>query len=1500
MERRPAHVPHRPGQRTPGARGWLLALLGALILGCGGHVQAHTSAVPASLALSPAETAWLATHPVVRLGIDPNYGPYSFLDEKGQLQGVVREFLTYSEQTLGLRFEIVSNLTWPQLMAAVQEKRIDAVATVVRLPEREAFLEFTRIYLPAPLVIMTRNDARQLRSLRDLQDLRLTLVEGYSSSKQVVALYPEIRPAYVATPLDGLRAVASGMAEAYVGVLGVNTFLATQHGFANLKVNAAFDMAENGQRFAVRKDWPQLAGLLDRALAAMPAKQRADIWHRWIPVDAAEIRRLSQPTLATRLFPWLLGFLGLGVLAYAFVLLWNHQLKQQLARRRQELAASADRLGVAETIAHVGNWQYRVADGELRWSDETYRIFGLAPQSRHISYNWLIAHVHPDDRAWHEAYLHSMLESRPGETIPDGQYRLVRISGEERTVRVRVQIEFDTLGRPVTLFGILQDVSDEVRANERIAALNRLYRVLSGSNEAIVRLRDPQALFDKTCRIAVEVGGLRMAWIGLADADNGEVRPLAHAGTVGHYLENLHISLGDDEHGRGPTGTALRCGRHMVSNDIANDPDMAPWREAALALGYQASAAFPLRVGGQVRGVFSLYAARAGFFDDEELRLLDDLAQDIGFALEFSEVDRARETLNRRMVDMLESMSDGFVSLDRNWHYLYVNRKAGEMLGRAPGELVGRNIWTEFPEGIGQAFHQAYQRAMNEGVMLHLDEYFPPWDMWFENRIYPTLDGISIFFTDITERKKQEEELKRLHSTLDALVEGSSDAIFVKDRDGCYVVANQAAASLLGSPIEKILGADDHALFPADLADRFRADDQRIMAARVADTYEEPVVTPTGTFIHLTTKGPLIIDGEVRGVFGIARDITGRKRVEAALLESDTRLRLFIDHAPAALAMFDRQMRYLAVSKRWLTDYGLGEGNVLGRCHYEVLPEISANWKEVHRRGLAGEVVRADEDRFDRADGSVQWLHWEVRPWYAFDGVIGGIVVFSEDITERKEASQALQESEARYRQLFEHSPAPMLVYEKGSLRLLAVNEAFSSHYGYSRDEALALRLPDLYPDTERQRLIDLAAKLTGLAYVGEWHHLKKDGNPITIEARSHDLRYEGHTARVAVITDITQRKLAEQALREQEEFFRLIAENMGDMVTVLDPAGRRLYNSPSYRALFGDPEQMKGTDAFVSVHPDDRERVHQAFQATVESGVGQRGDLRVMLADGSVREIESQSGVIRGADGRVARVVVVSRDVTERKRLADEIHQLNAALEERVRQRTAELAAANKELETFTYSVSHDLKAPLRGIDGYSRLLLEHYTSRLDDEGRMFLNNVRHGVAQMGELIEDMLAYSRMERRSLNDRTLDLAGMVAKVLDERRADIEGRGMRVEVALQGLSARADAEGLVMVLRNLIDNALKFTRDSQPPILTIHGTAAAKSVILEFQDNGIGFDMQFHDRIFNIFQRLQRAEDYPGTGVGLAIVYKAMQRMGGRVWAESTPGQGATFFLELPR
>ncbi len=252
------------------------------------------------------------------------------------------------------------------------------------------------------------------------------------------------------------------------------------------------------------------------------------------------------------------------------------------------------------------------------------------------------------------------------------------------------------------------------------------------------------------------------------------------------------------------------------------------------------------------------------------------------------------------------------------------------------------------------------------------------------------------------------------------------------------------------------------------------------------------------------------------------------------------------------------------------------------------------------------------------------------------------------------------------------------------------------------------------------------------------------------------------------------------------------------------------------------------------------------------------------------------------------------------RRRATQALDRLNAELEERIAARTAALNSKSRELEAFAYSVAHDLKAPLRGIDGYSRLLLAEHTASLDGEARSLLETIHGSAEEMSQLIDDLLEYSRLERREFQRGVIELGPLIRSVVDQKKRESSEPSIDFVVNVNGGSVKADRNGLTQSLRNYLDNAVKFTRKVSQPRIEIGTEETAEHHLIWVRDNGVGFDMKYHDRIFNIFQRLDPGEEYPGTGIGLAIVRKAMERMGGRAWAESEAGHGATFYLEIPR
>jgi len=287
----------------------------------------------------------------------------------------------------------------------------------------------------------------------------------------------------------------------------------------------------------------------------------------------------------------------------------------------------------------------------------------------------------------------------------------------------------------------------------------------------------------------------------------------------------------------------------------------------------------------------------------------------------------------------------------------------------------------------------------------------------------------------------------------------------------------------------------------------------------------------------------------------------------------------------------------------------------------------------------------------------------------------------------------------------------------------------------------------------------------------------------------------------------------------------------------------------------------------------------------------------RYLRKDGRAVWIQINASVIRDSSGRPMRTLAIIVDISEKKRAEEQVQKLNEDLEQRVNERTAQLEAANKELEAFSYSVSHDLRAPLRAVDGFSQAVLEDYAAQLPEDCARYLRRIRAGAQRMGNLIDDLLTLSRLSRAPLSKREIDTGALVRGVLEDLQSQPNSK--RVDVRLGELPpCLCDQALLRQVWINLVSNALKYTQKTESPVVEIGCARQAEENVYFVRDNGAGFDMQYANKLFGVFQRLHRVEDYEGTGVGLAIVQRIIHRHGGRVWAEAKVDQGAAFYFTL--
>jgi PAS domain S-box-containing protein len=518
--------------------------------------------------------------------------------------------------------------------------------------------------------------------------------------------------------------------------------------------------------------------------------------------------------------------------------------------------------------------------------------------------------------------------------------------------------------------------------------------------------------------------------------------------------------------------------------------------------------------------------------------------------------------------------------------------------------------------------------------------------------------------------------------------------------------------------------------------------------------------------------------------------------------------------------------------------------------------------------------------------------------------LVVAFVFLRKEIAQRASAEGAAQASAMETESLYNEAPCGYHSVDKDGT-FVRINDTELAWLGYSRDEVVGkLKFIDVIAPECVKTVTENFPKLVqgGKTMDLEYTMVRKDGSAFPVAVNAVPLLDANgrYVMSRTTMFDTTAMKRVERQFEQANNFLDAVVENIPSMIFVKEAKTLRFVRiNKAEEELLGMPREAligKSDHELFSKEQADL-FVAKDREVLAKDGMVEVAEEKLTIASGTLILRTRKIG-LRDSEGRPQYLLGISDDITEQKRAEEAIRTLNASLEVRANQ----LEAANKDLESFSYSVSHDLRAPLRAIDGFSKIFEDDYGSHVDDEGRRLLTVVRDNSQRMGVLIDDLLAFSRLGRQPLSSEQVDMKSLAAEALGDVRAADPGIDTSAVVILDLPAATADPALLKQVWVNLLSNALKYTSTRETPRIEV-GFLAAESahdhVTYFVKDNGVGFDMRYYDKLFGVFQRLHRIDEFSGTGVGLAIVHRLVTRHGGRVWAEAELDKGATFFFSLP-
>lgn len=931
-----------------------------------------------------------------------------------------------------------------------------------------------------------------------------------------------------------------------------------------------------------------------------------------------------------------------------------------------------------------------------------------------------------------------------------------------------------------------------------------------------------------------------------------------------------------------------------------------------------------------------------------------------------SPVDKGSEAINEQIYQRLvESASDIIYQIDSKGCFSYVNPVAVEITGYAREELIGRKYLDLIRPDYRSRLKQFYRSQVKEDGQNTYRE-FPirtktGEDRWIGqwvtvNRASKNDFQIYAIARDITPTREMQQELASQNRRLRLLTENVQDLIGLHMPDGTYEWISQSSKSLLGYEPEELIGKTPYEiLHPADVDQIKDYISEIVQNNYYHDFFPGATIRirhKEGYYIWVETLvKPLFNEaGELERFQTSSRDVTDRIRFESALEESELKLRLFIKHTPAAVAMFDREMKYIMVSDRWLSDYGLDGADIIGESHYDLFPNMPEHWKGIHRRCLMGNVETADEDSFINSNGEREWLRWAIHPWKNSENEIGGLIMFSELITERKKSEEQLlrnQElflvvAEAR-KELVSNADYEQAIYKTlkvvgesvGIDRITVFTQVDQEQQLFKYEYRWVLEnMAEVHKFAQEHHEVGDVVPLTKFGNADWCERLRKDGvvQKLTTEMTGDvadryaevgirsiimfpiimnnqlwgiirlddflsERRWTDNEQSIirAISTSLAsqhERKLAEQAVLEEQEQLRSVIENAPIPIILIDDKMRIQTHSSRWVEQFPTADDELMGDIFWNKYPEWEAYWQPILEQGLQGKVLSENEDKITDVSGTDKYYRWAVHPWQRAGHKVDGVILV----------VDQIDELvNARLE---------AESANRAKSTFLANMSHELRTPLNAILGYAQILKQD--PNLSEAMNPYVETIYNSGDHLLAMINDILDISKIEagRMELHISEFDVFDLFRDIEWMFALRAEKKGIQFNVSLAEDVPRfleSDPSKWRQIIINLVSNAIKFTSDGT---VVINGAWIDKddnqvldsvdlsAIKITVTDTGIGIPDDQQEEIFKPFQQVTGRYN-EGTGLGLSITKHLVKQLGGYLKLRSSKGQGTRFTIVLP-